>query len=158
MKVQRRQFVHLARATAVALLAVTPSGNGAWSQTSRIIKIVVPYAPGGANDILARLLGEQIGRARGPTIVIENRVGASGVIAAEAVLRAAPDGTTLLTNSNTSVIIPHLRKVNYNPLTSFEPICYLASSPLVMAVNPAVPRISSDWCGVAASILKNRLI
>jgi tripartite-type tricarboxylate transporter receptor subunit TctC len=50
-----------------------------------------------------------------------------------------PDGTTLLTNSNTSVIIPHLRKVNYNPLTSFEPICYLASSPLVMAVNSTSP-------------------
>jgi tripartite-type tricarboxylate transporter receptor subunit TctC len=127
----------LAAVVAAVVLSGAPAGDRAWSQTSKIIKVVVPYAPGGANDILARLLGEQIGRAGGPTIVIENRVGASGVIAADSVLRAIPDGTTLLTNSNTSVIIPHLRKVNYNPLTSFEPICYLASSPLVMAVNSA---------------------
>jgi tripartite-type tricarboxylate transporter receptor subunit TctC len=140
MKLPRRRSLHLAlMAAAVSVLSLTLSGHGAWSQTSRAIKIVVPYAPGGANDTLVRLLGEQIGRAGGPTIVIENRAGASGMIGAEAVSRAAPDGTTLLANSNTSVIVPHLRKVNYNPVTSFEAICYLASSPLVMAVNSASP-------------------
>jgi tripartite-type tricarboxylate transporter receptor subunit TctC len=137
MKSFRSRFQDLAAVAAAVVLSAAPAGDRAWSQTSKIIKIVVPYAPGGANDILARLLGEQIGRAGGPRIVIENRVGASGVIAAEAVLRTAPDGTTLLTNSNTSVIIPHFRKLNYNPLTSFEPICYLASSPLIVAVNSA---------------------
>jgi tripartite-type tricarboxylate transporter receptor subunit TctC len=104
-----------------------------------MIKIVVPYPPGGPADILARLLGEQISRAHGPTIVIENRPGASGRIGTEAVSRAAPDGTTLLIAANPFVIDPHVRKVNYDPITSFEPICYLTRQPTVIVVNNASP-------------------
>jgi tripartite-type tricarboxylate transporter receptor subunit TctC len=138
MKVPRRQFLHRAgMAAAVAALAVILSGDGAWSQTTRTIKIVVPAAPGGTLDILARLLAEQIGRAQGRTMIIENRTGAAQIIGTEAVSRAAPDGNTLLITSNTFVISPHLRKVNYNPLASFEPICNVASSPIVIVVNSA---------------------
>jgi tripartite-type tricarboxylate transporter receptor subunit TctC len=80
-------------AAAVAVLSVTLSGHGAWSQAARTIKIVVPYPPGGPADTLARLMAEQIGRAQGPTVVIENRPGADTVIGTEAVARTAPDGT-----------------------------------------------------------------
>jgi tripartite-type tricarboxylate transporter receptor subunit TctC len=134
----RRRFLHLAGvAAAVAVLSVTVSDPLAWSQTTRTIKIVVPYQPGGANDVLARLLGEQIGRAQGQTVLIENRPGAGTVIGTEAVSRAAPDGRTLLISTPDLLISPHLRKLNYNPLTSLEPICYLVSAPIILTVNSA---------------------
>ncbi len=126
-------------AAALTLLSVTLLYNGAWSQATRIIKTVVPYAPGGVADILARLLAEQVGRAGGPTLVIENRPGAGGVIGTEVVARAAPDGNTLLIVSTPFAIDPLLRKANYDPLTSFEPICYLVNAPTVIVVNSASP-------------------
>jgi tripartite-type tricarboxylate transporter receptor subunit TctC len=118
---------------------LAPTGHDAWSQAARTIKIVVPFPAGGSADILARLLGEQIGKTQGPTVVIENRPGGGASIAYEAVARAAPDGNTLVINGNSLVINPNLRKVNYDPLTSFEPVCYLLSSPQVIVVNSASP-------------------
>jgi len=97
MKLSRRQFLHLAAvAAAVAALSITLSGSSAWSQAARTIRLVVPYQAGGGNDIVARLLGEEIGRAHRATVVIENRPGGGTVIGTEAVARAAPDGNTLL--------------------------------------------------------------
>ena len=140
MKLPRRQFLPLAGvAAAVAVLSVTVTGHGTWSQTARTIKVVVAVQPGGSSDFLARVLGEEIGRARRLTVVIENRPGAGQIIATEAVSRAAPDGNTLLITSPTSIINPRLRKVNYDPVTSFEPICYLVDSPTVIVVNGASP-------------------
>ncbi|MGB7672184.1 MAG: tripartite tricarboxylate transporter substrate-binding protein, partial [Pseudolabrys sp.] len=98
---------------AAALIAVTLIGADAWAQTSRTIRIVVPFPPGGSADILARLLGEHI--AQGPTVIVENRPGGGASIAYEAVARAVPDGNTLVINANSIVINPHLRKVNYDP-------------------------------------------
>jgi tripartite-type tricarboxylate transporter receptor subunit TctC len=136
MNVGLRQFMHFA---VVAVILIGLSGHGAWSQATRTIKIVVPVSPGGASDLLARLLGEQIGRAQGPRILIEDRPGASGVIGTEAASRAAPDGNTVLIISSDSLVLSHLRKLNYDPLTSFEPICYLVRTPLVIVVNAASP-------------------
>jgi tripartite-type tricarboxylate transporter receptor subunit TctC len=129
----------LIRGGAVAISVVLViSGQAASSQT-RTIKIVVPGSPGGVNDTLARLLGDQISRAQGQTILIENRAGAGGVIGAEAVSRAAPDGNTLLMTSPDMLIPSHLRKLNFDLLTSFEPICDLVSAPTVIVVNSASP-------------------
>jgi tripartite-type tricarboxylate transporter receptor subunit TctC len=111
----------------------------AQAQSARTIRLVVPYPPAGTADITARLLAEQIGRTGGPTIVIENRPGGGTAIASEAVSRAAPDGSTLLMISSEFVITPHLRKPNYDPLTSFEPICQLVNSPTVIVVNAESP-------------------
>jgi len=99
MKLPRRQFLHLAASVVffVSLLPVT--GPSARSQTPTTIKIVVPVPPGGALDILARLLAEQIGRTQGRTILIEYRSGANTVIGTESVSRAVPDGSTLLANA-----------------------------------------------------------
>ena len=110
-------------------------GLGAQAQTNRTIKFVVPFAPGGTADILARTLAEEIGKAHGVGTLIENRSGAGTIIATEAASRAAPDGNTVLFNANAFVINPHLRKLSYDPLTSFEPICQLVSSPQVIVVG-----------------------
>jgi tripartite-type tricarboxylate transporter receptor subunit TctC len=141
MKLLRRQlFLHLpAVATAVAALSITVSGDSAWSQAARTMRLVVPYQAGGGNDILASLLGEQIGRTHGATVVIENRPGGGTVIGTEAVARAAPDGNTLLIPTADFVITPHLRKLSYNALTSFEPVCYLVDQPLLLVVNSTSP-------------------
>jgi tripartite-type tricarboxylate transporter receptor subunit TctC len=140
MKLLHRRFLHLVGvAAAVAVLSVTVTGHGASSQTARTIKIIVPTTPGGGNDLIARVLGKEIERARGPTVVIENRPGSGSIIGAEAVVRAPPDGNTLLITTPTSIINPLLRKVNYDPLTSLEPICYLVNTPTVIAVNSASP-------------------
>jgi tripartite-type tricarboxylate transporter receptor subunit TctC len=153
MKFPRYRFLHPASvAAAVAVLSVTLSAHGAWSQAARTVKIVVPIAPGGLTDILARLLAEQIGRAQGPTMVVENRPGAGTVIGTEAVSRAAPDGNTVLITTPAFVINPHLRKLNYDPLTSFEPICDLVSAPMVIVVNSASPyRTLADLLSAASA-------
>jgi tripartite-type tricarboxylate transporter receptor subunit TctC len=122
---------------AFAFLAV--NGPGAWSQTSKSIKMVVPIGPGSGLDIMVRVLAEQIGQTKGLTTVVENRPGAAQILATEAVANAAPDGGTLLFMANPFVSNPHLRRVNYDPLTSFEPICKLANQPQLILVNAASP-------------------
>jgi tripartite-type tricarboxylate transporter receptor subunit TctC len=124
---------------AIAAFLLALSGGAALAQAARTIRIVVPYVPGGVTDVLARLMADEIGRAQGVTMLIENRPGASGAIGTEAVSRAAPDGSTLLINTTDMLIIPHLRKPNYDTLKGFEPICYLASVPSVILVNSALP-------------------
>ena len=122
---------------AVAVLALF--GQTAWPQSGRTIHLIVPVPPGASTDAVARLMAEQIGRAQGVTIVVENRPGASGMIGTEAVSRAAPDGNTLLMTANTYLIDAQTRKANYHPVTAFDPICYLVQSPAVFAVNSASP-------------------
>jgi tripartite-type tricarboxylate transporter receptor subunit TctC len=140
MKLLRRKFLQLtAGATALSLILLTLSGQSAWNQTTRTIKIVVPFPPGASGDILARVLAEHVARTQGATIVVENHPGAATVIATEAVSRAAPDGNTLLVNASSFVINPHVRKVNYDPLASFEPICHLVNFPNLIVVNSASP-------------------
>jgi tripartite-type tricarboxylate transporter receptor subunit TctC/transcriptional regulator with XRE-family HTH domain len=109
------------------------------SQTPKAIKIVVPFPPGGGSDLLGRILADQIHRAERITAVVENRAGAGSVIGTDAVSHAAPDGTTLLINTPNIVIAAHLRKLSYDPLTSFEPICKLGSSPALVVVNDSSP-------------------
>jgi len=139
MKFPRRKFLHLAAGAAVLTVIVTLATHGAWPQATRTIKIVVPFAPGGAGDLTARLLADQIGRTHPLTLVIENRPGAGTVIATEAVARAAPDGTTVLIVGNSFLINPNVRKRNYDPLTSFEPVCLLTRSPNMIVVSSASP-------------------
>src|SRR4051794_40622879 len=125
VKHHRKKFMHLAAGAALSILFAGLLCQSGWSQAPRTIKIVVPLAPGGGVDLLARLLAEQMGRSQGVTMVVENRPGASTVIGTEAVARAAPDGSTVLMTQPPFVINSHLRKQNYDPLSSFEPICNL---------------------------------
>jgi len=131
----------------LAVLAL--SAQTGWSET-KTIKIVVPNPPGASPDILARLLAEQIGRAEGAALVIENRPGAGNIVGSEAVARAVPDGKTLLINASPFVIDSHLRRLSYDPLTSFEPVCYLANSPMVIVVSSKSPyRMLDDLLSAA---------
>jgi tripartite-type tricarboxylate transporter receptor subunit TctC len=122
---------------AVGVLLATANTHIASSQTAT--KIIVPLPPGGAGDTVARLLAEEIGRTQNRTIVVENRPGAGSVIGTEAVARSARDGGTLLINAPYLLIAPQVKKVGYDPLKSFDPICYLVSSPGIIVVNSASP-------------------
>lgn len=105
------------------------------------LRIVVPYAPGGTNDILARLLSEQLLAATGVTVLVENRPGANGSIGTEFVARAAPDGRTLLlTGQATHSANPYLvRNLPYKPLVDFAPVAMLGTVTNVLVVSPAMP-------------------
>ena len=108
-------------------------------EAARTIKVVISVPPGGTIDLLVRTIADYLGRTRGQTVLVESRPGAGSIIAAETVARAAPDGGTLLINSNGQMISPLLRKVNFDPRTSFEPICFLVDSPQVLVVNSKSP-------------------
>jgi tripartite-type tricarboxylate transporter receptor subunit TctC len=138
MKLLRQTFLVLAvLAAATTAILVLTSGRDAQAQLAKTIRVVVPYAPGGAADTLARLVAEQVGRDGGPALVIENRLGAGGAIGTETVARATPDGSTLLVVSTPFLIDPLLRQLNFDPLKSFAPICNLVSAPTVIVVNSA---------------------
>jgi tripartite-type tricarboxylate transporter receptor subunit TctC len=140
MQTHRRGPVAIALVAVISVAIPTVlCGHGAWSQTPTTIKIVVPYPPASGPDILSRLMAEQIGRAQGPAVVVENRPGGGTLIGTEAVARAAPDGTTVLLVANSFVVNPALKKQNYDVSLSFEPVCYLAATPIVLVVNGASP-------------------
>jgi tripartite-type tricarboxylate transporter receptor subunit TctC len=144
MKLPRRKFLHLVAGAAALASAMVTLADASWSQARRPIRVVVAAPPGGASDTLARFLVEQIGRTQGLTILVENRPGAGTAIGTGAVSRAAPDGNTLLIVTPPFVINPHLRKLNYDPLTNFEPICNLVQSPSFIVVNSASPYHTLD--------------
>jgi len=125
-------------AVAGAYIVLTADRQAA-AQIARTIRIVVPYAPGGTADIVARLVADQAGRSGGPAMIVENRPGAGGAVGTETVARATADGATLLVVSTPFLIDPLLRKLNYDPLHSFAPICNLVSAPTVIVVNGASP-------------------
>jgi tripartite-type tricarboxylate transporter receptor subunit TctC len=103
------------------------------------IKIVVPFPAGGPVDVMARLLADQIGTAQKATTIVENRPGAGAAIGTEAVARAQPDGHTLLIVAPSFTMTPHLRKLGWNPISSFEPICELVTTPIYIVVNSDSP-------------------
>jgi tripartite-type tricarboxylate transporter receptor subunit TctC len=139
MKLPRRQFLHLA-AGAAALPAVS---RIAWAQAypSRPVRIIAPFAPGGPTDIIARLMGQWLSERLGQPFVIENRTGAGGNIGTEAVVRAPPDGYTLLmVGSDTGATNATLYdKLNFNFIRDIAPVAGIIVVPLIIVVNPAVP-------------------
>ena len=135
-----RKLLGLAAGTlALAGLASALPCHPAWSQAARTIRIILPVPAGGSIDVLARILADHVSSTKGQSIVIESRPGAGGIIAAEAVARAAPDGNTLLINNNGILISSMLRKVSYDPLASFEPICHLVTTPQIIVVPATSP-------------------
>lgn len=129
---------HVATALAFGLCAALTAPGGALAQ-SRTIKFIVPLAPGGPNDTVARLMADEIGRAQGVNMIVENRPGAGTVIGTEQVARAAPDGGTILMSAGSFIVNSTVKKLDYDPLTSFEHICYLVESPQVIAVPATSP-------------------
>ena len=117
-----------------------PTGHPTGYPT-RAVTVVVPQAPGGTNDIVARVLAEALGKTLGQPFIVENRPGAGGNIGTQAAAAAKPDGHTLLaTISSSQAINPALyKRVPFDPVKDFEPVALIGSVPNVLVVNPALP-------------------
>src|SRR5215470_8594697 len=134
----RRQFLHLA-AGAAALPALSRVAR-AQAYPTRPVRIVVPFAAGGPAEMLARLFGQWLSERLGQPFIVENRPGAGGNIGTEVVIRAAPDGYTLLLATTANAVNASLySKLNYDFMRDIAPVAGLLRVPTVLAVNPAVP-------------------
>jgi tripartite-type tricarboxylate transporter receptor subunit TctC len=132
------------RITAICLLMAAglwPAAGRTQAYPLKAIRIVVPYPPGGGNDIVVRAYSPRLTERLGQSIVVDNRGGATGAIGTEMVARSAPDGYTLLSHTNAGlVILPHLNPgLRYDPVKDFAPITLAASSPYLLVVHPKVP-------------------
>ena len=117
-----------------------PSAAAVQAYPSRPVKLIVPFAPGGFTDVVARILGVKLSLALGQQFIVENKAGAGSTIGTDFVAKAAPDGYTLLMVSSTHVISPWIyRNVGYDPVKSFAPVGKLVDSPYVLLVHPKVP-------------------
>lgn len=133
------QFRNRAALAIFACVLVTLAGATAWPQSGQTIRLILPFPPGGPADAMARLVAEQVGASGGPTMVVESHPGAGTEIGTEYVYRSDPDGNTLGIISNSFVVLPLIRKLNYDPFTDFTPICELASFPPLIVVNGDSP-------------------
>src|SRR5215467_8662729 len=124
--------------SALALVLAAPAARAA-DYPSRPIHLVIPFPPGGSNDVVGRVFAQAIGDKIGQTLVVENRSGAGGVLGTEIASKAAPDGYTLLVISLAHAVNPWLYKLNYDPIKAFVPIGIMASGTNVLAVNPTLP-------------------
>jgi tripartite-type tricarboxylate transporter receptor subunit TctC len=139
-------FQPLRRRALLLGLAVCAAGSTLTAQAadkypSRPIRLIVPFSPGGATDVVARLVSQKLGQALGQSVVVDNRPGANGIIGTDLVARAAPDGYTLLLNSaGAQTLSPVIYKeAKYDPLKSFVPISLISNIGFVMVINPSVP-------------------
>jgi len=105
----------------------------------RPVRLVVPFPPGGSNDVVGRMIAAKLGDKLGKQMIVDNRGGAGGVVGTEQVVAAAPDGYTLLAISLAHAVNPWLYKLKYDSLKSFTPIALFAVGPNVLAVNPELP-------------------
>ena len=136
---RRRTVLLTCAAAGAAGLLPRAFAQGAGDWPSRPIRMVVPFAPGGATDVVARLFAQRLAEALKQPVVVDNKGGASGTIGTAEVARAAPDGYTLLMNTaGAQVLSPALYKVNFHPLTSFAPICLINNVGLVLVAGGAL--------------------
>ena len=141
------------RLLALALMAIA-LGAQAQGFPNRPVTLVVPFPPGGGTDTGARIVAQKLGAKWGQTVVVENKGGAAGMIGADLVAKARPDGYTILMgNIGTQAINPSLyKKLPYDPDAAFAPISLVAELPLAMMVNPAVPaKTAKEFIALAKS-------
>jgi tripartite-type tricarboxylate transporter receptor subunit TctC len=122
-----------------ALLLAVASPLRAEDYPARPVRLIVPFPAGGSNDVVGRLIANQLSEKLGQQVFVDNRGGAGGVIGTEAAANAAPDGYTILIVSIAHAVNPALYKLTYDPVKSFAPVTILATGPNVLAVNPHLP-------------------
>ena len=136
MQIWRQLLASLA--VLAASTASIPAQSPEWPQ--RPVRIIVPFAPGGNADGMARIVSQRFHEVFGQQFIVENRTGAGGAIAVEAVARSPADGTTLLWDVQPQIVIlPAISKVTYDPVKDLAPISVLATNPFVLVVNPRLP-------------------
>jgi tripartite-type tricarboxylate transporter receptor subunit TctC len=131
-----RRVLALASLLALAVFAAAPA---AADYPDHPIRLIIPFPPGGSNDVVGRLVAKQLSLQLGQPVFVDNRAGAGGVIGTEAATQAAPDGYTILIISIAHAVNPALYRLKYDSLKSFTPISILATGPNVLVVNPDLP-------------------
>ena len=124
---------------AVLVALALTSAAFAQDYPNRPVRLIVPFPPGGSNDVVGRLVAKQLSTELGQQVFVDNHPGAGGVIGTQAAANAAPDGYTLLVVSLAHAVNPALYKLDYDPIKSFEPVAILATGPNVLVVNPEMP-------------------
>lgn len=139
-----------ARTLALCLIALFSGSAACAAWPDRPIRLIVPFPPGGPNDVVARLVAEPLGQQLGQPVVVDNRAGAGGTIGSEAGAKAAPDGYTLTLGSTSSHSLPTIlgRKIGYSPLTSFAPVGLIGRTPTVLLASPRLA--ASDYAAFLA--------
>ena len=134
-----KTFIRAILAASVVALAALPSTLLAQAWPAKPIRIIAPFAPGGGADFMARMTGQPLSIALGQPVLVENRVGASGIIGYDHTLKSPADGYSIVVVSTTYSIIPALYKLPYDPVKDMQPIIQLSRGPYIIAVHPSVP-------------------